>query len=225
MRDDAELFVAGDDQDLDDRVIQQLWDENQELKDQLEVLRTQQTESAERRVEEGRNKPTVNYVLTSSLSHPFFLAELSAILRDRINDLLVANADLEKEVSRLRYSNQAVSKTDLDEAKSVLNDVANENDQLKLAVARARYATPPPVEVVLLPPPSADDDASVITVEKEHINTLISENEELKSEVRDTCVLRELGEKLQYVSFCRRSAKSGTLPFMRLLLRRRQQWR
>jgi hypothetical protein len=29
---------------------------------------------------------------------------MTVILRDRINDLLVANAELEREVSRLRYS-------------------------------------------------------------------------------------------------------------------------
>ena len=29
---------------------------------------------------------------------------MTVILRDRINDLLVANADLEREVARLRYS-------------------------------------------------------------------------------------------------------------------------
>ena len=39
--------------------------------------------------------------------------ELSAILRDRINDLLVANSDLEKEVVRLRYSPKEVINSDL----------------------------------------------------------------------------------------------------------------
>ena len=29
---------------------------------------------------------------------------MAAILRDRINDLLMANADLEREVARLRYA-------------------------------------------------------------------------------------------------------------------------
>ena len=32
------------------------------------------------------------------------ISEMTVILRDRINDLLVANAELEREVSRLRYS-------------------------------------------------------------------------------------------------------------------------
>ncbi len=31
-------------------------------------------------------------------------AAMAAILRDRINDLLTANADLEREVVRLRYA-------------------------------------------------------------------------------------------------------------------------
>ena len=32
--------VPGDDQDLDDRVIRQLWDENQELRDQVNQMRS-----------------------------------------------------------------------------------------------------------------------------------------------------------------------------------------
>ena len=34
----------------------------------------------------------------------FFFSAMAAILRDRINDLLTANADLEREVARLRYA-------------------------------------------------------------------------------------------------------------------------
>ena len=34
------MNVLGDDQDLDDRVIRQLWDENQELRDQVNQMRT-----------------------------------------------------------------------------------------------------------------------------------------------------------------------------------------
>ena len=34
----------------------------------------------------------------------FFPPAMAAILRDRINDLLTANADLEREVARLRYA-------------------------------------------------------------------------------------------------------------------------
>ena len=36
------------------------------------------------------------------------IAELTVILRDRINDLLQANADLEREVARLRYAHSAM---------------------------------------------------------------------------------------------------------------------
>jgi hypothetical protein len=34
----------------------------------------------------------------------FFFPEMTVILRDRINDLLTANAELEREVARLRYA-------------------------------------------------------------------------------------------------------------------------
>ena len=34
------IFYEGDDQDLDDKVIKQLWEENQELRDQVHQLRT-----------------------------------------------------------------------------------------------------------------------------------------------------------------------------------------
>jgi prefoldin subunit 5 len=73
-----------------------------------------------------------------------------AILRDRINDLASANADLEKEVARLRYAHSAMaevekSKDELEAAKShlqvakvTLNDIKNENEQLKLAIGKAR---------------------------------------------------------------------------------------
>lgn len=33
-----------------------------------------------------------------------FFSEMTVILRDRINDLLTANAELEREVARLRYA-------------------------------------------------------------------------------------------------------------------------
>ena len=33
---------------------------------------------------------------------------MAAILRDRINDLLTANADLEREVARLRYADAGI---------------------------------------------------------------------------------------------------------------------
>lgn len=71
------MCPSGDDQDLDDRVIQELFIENRDLKEQVEKLRgIQEDDDAHRKIE----------------------AELNVILRDRINDLLTANADLEKEV-------------------------------------------------------------------------------------------------------------------------------
>ncbi len=102
------------------------------------------------------------------------MTEVTAILRDRVNDLLVANADLEKEVARLRYAHGALKtaerqKADLDEAKQSLNAAKNENDQLKLAVAKARYAAPP---------------IAVTLSEKVLMNDLKNENEELKKEVK-----------------------------------------
>ena len=71
---------GGDDQDLDDLVIRQLRDENEKLRFELQMLReiTDQDNSA--------------------------AEEMTVILRDRINDLLLANADLEKEVVKLKYT-------------------------------------------------------------------------------------------------------------------------
>ena len=40
-------FVLGDDQDLDDRVIKKLWEENQELRDQVNMLRSGQPQAEE----------------------------------------------------------------------------------------------------------------------------------------------------------------------------------
>ena len=65
-------------------MIRQLREENEKLKDELLMLR--------------------EVTASDSSIHE----ELSAILRDRINDLLVANSDLEKEVVRLRYSPKEV---------------------------------------------------------------------------------------------------------------------
>ena len=64
----------------DDLVIRQLRDENELLKFELQMLReiTDQDNSA--------------------------TEEITVILRDRINDLLLANADLEKEVGKLKYA-------------------------------------------------------------------------------------------------------------------------
>ena len=69
-----------DNQDLDDQVIRQLRDENERLKSDLQLLRN-------------------NHDLDNSAAE-----EMNAILRDRINHLLTANADLERIVAKLRYS-------------------------------------------------------------------------------------------------------------------------
>lgn len=49
----GEEAKGGDDQDLDDRVIQQLHDENKELKEQLELFQNDYENSPDRKVEEG----------------------------------------------------------------------------------------------------------------------------------------------------------------------------
>ena len=87
---------------------------------------------------------------------------MAAILRDRINDLLTANADLEREVARLRYADageffwllfeavysyksyykcsargaaESVETLDkLRQTRDTLNDILTENDQLKIEV-------------------------------------------------------------------------------------------
>ena len=133
-------------------MIRQLREENEKLKDELQMLR--------------------EVTATDTSIHE----ELSAIMRDRINDLLVANSDLEKEVVRLRYSPKEVliqapdnteSDLELMETKEVLNNMAHENDQLKVAIARERYGPRQvPVEA------------------KQQLNILQTENDELKSEVR-----------------------------------------
>ncbi len=140
---------GGEDQDLDERVIRQLSEENEKLKEELAALKAEFVHNDNQATE-----------------------EMSAILRDRINDLLLANSDLEKEVARLRYSHAAISDAEvtrvgLQQARESLNIVANENDQLKLAIARERYGIrQAPIE------------------EREKMNVLQTENEELKTEVR-----------------------------------------
>merc|ERR1719361_2734907 len=91
---------------------------------------------------------------------------MTAILRDRINDLLIVNADLEKEVVRLRYA-PFTDPEHLMETKESLNTMAHENDQLKLAIAKERYGK-----------------KQVPLAAKEKLNILQTENEELKTEVR-----------------------------------------
>jgi len=148
---------GGDDQDLDDLVIRQLRDENEKLRFELEMLR-EMTDNDNSAAE-----------------------EMTVILRDRINDLLLANADLEKEVVKLKYTapppifaaatrfqEAALEKTEkLIETKKSLNNMFHENDQLKLQIAKERYGPRKlPIEA------------------KQKLNILQTENEELKSEVR-----------------------------------------
>jgi hypothetical protein len=134
----------GEDQDLDDHVIRQLRDENENLKYELSMLR-----------EASNDDNSAN-------------AEMSAILRDRINDLLVANGDLEKQVVKLNVRvNDHVNHDDLIETKESLNIVSHENDQLRLAISKERYG-----------PRSVPIEA------KQQLNILQTENEELKTEVR-----------------------------------------
>ena len=152
---------GGDDQDLEDRIIQQLSVENDELKAELAQFKRQLQQ------QDSTTMTDINH-------------EMTAILRDRINDLLVVNADLEKEVARLRYAHSAMvqaenSKKDLKateirlkEARQTLNEVSHENEQLKLAVAKARYGTPQKSK----------------TEDLKNINELRTENDDLKNEVR-----------------------------------------
>ena len=65
---------------------------------------------------------------------------MAAILRDRINDLLTANADLEREVARLRYAD-AGNKSGADENQmQVKNQVQKQIRcmQVKLALCLCR---------------------------------------------------------------------------------------
>ena len=70
---------------------------------------------------------------------------MAAILRDKINDLLTANADLEREVVKLRYADAARGAAEsvetlnkLRKTRDTLNDIVNENDQLKIEVGVLR---------------------------------------------------------------------------------------
>ena len=114
---------GGDDPDLEERVIKQLSAENNELKLALAQMKACQDSPA----------------------------QIPVLLRQRINELLVANADLEKEVARLRYSHSAIkdaenTKSKLLKAKVSLNDVTSENEQLKLVIGKTRYGAPPEVK-------------------------------------------------------------------------------
>merc|ERR1712079_92126 len=108
----ARKVFKSDDQDLDDRVIKQLWEENQDLRDQVHQMKSDYPQADE---------------------------AMTAILRDRINDLLTANADLEREVVRLRYADAARGAAEsvetlkrLRNTRDTLNDIVTENDQLKI---------------------------------------------------------------------------------------------
>ncbi|XP_023328845.1 protein PFC0760c isoform X4 [Eurytemora carolleeae] len=115
---------GGDDQDLDDRVIRALWEENQELRDQVHHLKSNIGDTREE--------------------------AMTAILRDRINNLLTANGDLEREVARLRYAEAArgaaesiESLEQLRKTRDALNNIVDENDQLKIQVGKYRYGAAP----------------------------------------------------------------------------------
>merc|ERR1712142_503272 len=71
---------------------------------------------------------------------------MSAVLRDRINSLLTANADLEREVARLRYAEAArgaaksqETMEQLRNTKDKLNSIVDENINLKLQIGKTRY--------------------------------------------------------------------------------------
>ena len=71
---------------------------------------------------------------------------MAAILRDKINELLSANADLEREVAQLRYADAARGAAEsvetldkLRKTRDTLNDIVTENDQLKIEVSNNTY--------------------------------------------------------------------------------------
>ena len=73
----------------------------------------------------------------------FYFVAMAAILRDKINELLTANADLEREVARLRYADAARGAAEsvetldkLRKTRDTLNDIVTENDQLKIEVSK-----------------------------------------------------------------------------------------
>merc|ERR1712079_710488 len=144
---EGEEGLGGDDQDLDDRVIKQLWEENQDLRDQVHQMKSDYPQADE---------------------------AMTAILRDRINDLLTANADLEREVVRLRYADAARGAAEsvetlkrLRNTRDTLNDIVTENDQLKIEVGKARYGEP-----------------KVDTNYKEERDQLAIENKNLKKQIK-----------------------------------------
>jgi len=152
---------GGDDQDLDDRVIRQLWEDNKELREEVTQLRKNTGDDADE--------------------------AMAAILRDRINDLLTANADLEREVARLRYADAARGAAEsvetldkLRQTRDTLNDILTENDQLKIEVAKARYGEPPLVEQT-----SNEVDPEQLLVVDLQREQLVKENQELKEQLQE----------------------------------------
>merc|ERR1712241_660778 len=100
----------------------------------------------------------------------------------------------EKEVARLRYSHTAMAEAEsskkgfeetqrqLKEAKKSLNDITNENQQLKIAIGKARYGTP------ILEKPRKQD--------LENINELRTENQDLKTQVGKIRYAKSINMKL-----------------------------
>ena len=114
------MTKSQDDQDLDDQVIRQLRDENERLKYELQLLRN-------------------TYDLDNSATE-----EMNAVLRDRINHLLTAKADLEKEVAKLRYAAPPIMTTsppsgEMLQNKISMNRIMNENEQSSWQIYLPRY--------------------------------------------------------------------------------------
>ena len=63
-------------------------------------------------------------------------------------------------------------------ARVEINEIVNENDALKMEVAKARYSSG------LAPSEEEEEEESLSDAEKDEINSLMVENEELKKEVR-----------------------------------------
>jgi len=141
---------GGDDPDLEEKVIRQLSQENNELKSALAQLKSCPGS--------GDQQPTTYADFSSSTSDSGSGSHVPVMLRQRINELMLANADLEKEVARLRYAHSAMveaeltrddlrtSRSDLIKAKEILNDRETENQQLKIVIGKTRYGGGPSSE-------------------------------------------------------------------------------
>merc|ERR1719208_398139 len=139
----------------------QLWEDNKELREEVTQLRKNTGDDADE--------------------------AMAAILRDRINDLLTANADLEREVARLRYADAARGAAEsvetldkLRQTRDTLNDILTENDQLKIEVAKARYGEPPLVEQTF----NEVDPEQLLVVDLQR-EQLVKENQELKEQLQE----------------------------------------